>query len=598
MGATVTINITNNCGCCGGGSGSGSGSGSSSSTPGVSVPAVIDPTDENGPPQGYTEATDLSDRQCRAAIWIYRWIYDTANGLANTGSGNVILNLLQSHGVQEAIKSRFVIAFTPVVVLIITAICGALSISVPQVAVMEVITGTLAGFLVYHFLDKYAQAQISVVGAQRAVAKLPEMQDEIICLLSKATDSSVCYEDYQLLLGKSEYGLSDAQQTFLVAVLPPEVLGMLFYSPNWFPSFDEDTLSNITANCCGSFTDGGVITNNSIQECQSAWWLVDKLVAALNGVQDFFSKYRTSGFGILWNPFDDDTDEIYTIFQENAGNYIPSKIILKAADVNQFYRGVAEYVNYQTYGGDNNPLDYNWSNLATYLSDNAATMRQSLREALDVNDAYTAVSNFLFAFIENSAHGVDADLQPMMEKAIDGLIKPLPDSPGVLNLMFYQDGDLAFYKSTECANADPAQNQPSDCGHDVAIGSYDFTGSPYNWELTNYSGSGSAAYVPGVGFKFTPTSGAVQQMVITQQVKHSVRRVRVTFVKGGGDAYLGHIYVNSSDDGVNFGNNSDQLYPTSPYTTNALCINDKYVQVVVNATMSDAFWVSKIEFVE
>jgi len=55
MGATVTINITNNCGCCGG-------SGSGSGIPGVSVPAVIDPTDPNGPPQGYSEAASLSSR--------------------------------------------------------------------------------------------------------------------------------------------------------------------------------------------------------------------------------------------------------------------------------------------------------------------------------------------------------------------------------------------------------------------------------------------------------------------------------------------------------------------------------------------------------
>ena len=226
-----------------------------------------------------------------------------------------------------------------------------------------------------------------------------------------------------------------------------------------------------------------------------------------------------------------------------------------------------------------------------------AALEGLLRDALDINDAYSAVYNLLDTWIEQNV--TDTTLAGYMRGAIDAIIKPAEGgNQGLLNLMFYQDSDLAFYKQTECANADPAQNQPSDCGHDVAIGSYDFTGSPYNWELTDYSGSGSAAYVPGVGFKFTPTSGAVQQMVITQQVKPSVRRVRVTFVKGGGDAYLGHIYVNSTDDGVNFGNNSDQLYPTSPYTTNALCINDKYVQVVVNATMSDAFWVSKIEFVE
>lgn len=587
----VTINIQNNCGCgCGDSSGGGSGGAGIIDVPWEEIPS---PTGPDGPPAGYIEASSLTDRQCRSAVFNYSWAYYLTDNLANTTVGQTFLWFASSEGTPALVKYIVASVLGPLITAVIAALITA-GIEISDTVIGPITYVVSAGIYVYltYLISTFG---LTVASLQDTLTKLPAAKDNLICALAKAPDAAAAKTNLEQVVSTPAYGFTTAQQNWIIGICAT-MAPLLYYTPEWWPSFDTETLASISPNCCGTFVEGSLIGPGSDEGCQTAWYIVDQLVAALNGVQSFYSKYTSLGFGPNWFPFDDDTIEIVEILQANVADYIPAKVLSKAPNPGGFYDGVAGYINVQTFG---KPwlwvADSNWGNLGAYLSSQAATIRTGLRNALDVSDCYDAVSVPLFAWID--ANVSDTDLRGHMKNGIDGLIKPLTGRPGILNLMFYQDADVAFYAVDDCTGAggDPASYQASACGFDVAIANYDFTAAQYNWAL-NFSGNGSAQYVSGTGFKFTPAGWGLQSMELVQQVQHSVRQVRVTFAKAWGDGVIGHIFIYSSDDGQNWTLLSDVLYPYSPYTSGALCIDTKYIKIGANLTGDMPWWISKVEF--
>ncbi len=579
----VTINIQQNCGCCGGSSSGGGSTGSGGGVPGVYLPVILKPTDPNGTPQGYSEITALSDRQCRTAIFLYQWVYSSADGLANTEGGNLLLSLMRSDLVGEALKIGIARAVTPVILVILGLLATALTITIPP-SVAAAIALVVGSVFVAFTVEQFSKDPVSTTGAQATVDKLPVMQDAIICALSKATDGEAAYAAYQSVIADTAYGLESSQQNFLYSLMPPHLLAVLWWQPDWWPSFDDDVLSNITANCCGSFLEGQPLLPSSTEGCQTAWYIVDKLVATFNGVQAFYNQYAGSGWGPNWWPLDDDTTDIVKILQDHAGDYIPAKMLNKATNVNGFYEGVAGYINYQVGWqiGFFSTADLNWQALALYTSGEAATMRTGLRNALDVSDCYDAISVPLFAWIDAN---IDANLQDFMKSAIDGLILPLASNPGLLNLMFVQDADLAFYASTDCAGGgDPAGDyDPVDC---TDTGVYNFASAQYNW-VPGSNGSWAA----NVGFSFDTSS--VKQTEIVQQVKHSPASIKLTWNANESGR---PVYLYTSDNGVDWAEYSHwDFQPTGEITIGG-CIVGKYLKIVVHFWQATWAQISKVEF--
>lgn len=586
MGNVVNIQINNNCGC-GCGDGTTTGAPPTTILPGdyteIPVPGSID-----APPSGYVEAgTSISDRQCKAAIFLYSWIYSLADYLANTSLGNSIIHFFATIN-----APRWLLSVIGGVIVGVAASLATFGLDVTDLATGPV--GTLVGYAVVSFLVRQLKTNpINIPSAKDAVSKLPDVQDKIICALSKASDPSAAYIELEKILDDQALNLTEYQINFIKACAAPELMTMLHYTAEWWPSFDTATLAGITANCCGGTVDGTPILPSGTEGCQTSRWMIDQLIATFNGTEQFYSDYILGKFGTNWNPLDDDTEEIETILQANQ-NYFPAKVLAKATNKLYFFKKLAAYVNLRTgywNGYEWSDSSLTWNELASHLSVIYASLQTGLRAALDEQDVFDALFNPMDAWITTNVTEPSGEY---MRDAIKNLISPTGLDTSFCNLMFYQDADLFNYAAADCADEqDPAEYGDHGCTGQTATAVYDLSAQQYNWVLT-YSGNGSAAYVPGTGFKFTPAGNALQRMQFTQSVKHSVKRVRITF---GGMSVLGHYQLNTSSDGQNFTTVSDILYPAAPSSVTAdLCIDDKYIQVAVNATTATAFWVSKIEF--
>lgn len=575
----VTINIQNNCGCgCGDSSGGGSGGAGIIDVPWEEIPS---PTGPDGPPAGYIEASSLTDRQCRSAVFNYSWAYYLTDNLANTTVGQTFLWFASSEGTPALVKYIVASVLGPLITAVIAALITA-GIEISDTVIGPITYVVSAGIYVYltYLISTFG---LTVASLQDTLTKLPAAKDNLICALAKAPDAAAAKANLEQVVSTPAYGFTTAQQNWIIGICAT-MAPLLYYTPEWWPSFDTETLASISPNCCGTFVEGSLIGPGSDEGCQTAWYIVDQLVAALNGVQSFYAKYTSLGWGPNWMPFNNDTIEIAEILQTNAADYIPAKVLSKAPNPGGFYDGVAGYINVQTFG---KPwlwvADSNWGNLAAYLSSQAATIRTGLRNALDVSDCYDAVSVPLFAWID--ANVADADLQGHMKNGIDGLIKPLTGRPGILNLMFYQDADVAFYAVDDCAaGGDPAGDyDPANC---TDTGIYDFTTAQYNW-----APGANGNWAAGVGFSFDLSS--VKSAEIVQQVKHSPAAIKVTWNANESGR---PIYVYASDDGVNFTEVTHADFQPTGTVTLGGCIVAKYVKVVIFFWLGSWAQISKVEF--
>ena len=488
----------------------------------------------NGPPDGYDYATDLTDRQCKVAVYLYSYINQAADKFANTTTGNMLLTTLQSSIQNQAIVTAFAGEIAGFVASVAAGIAALLSIENPPLAAIAGLGGLTAGVWAERVIGKFTQDPVTIIGAQGAVAKLPAMKEAIICALSKTTDSAAAYDDYNAVLTRAEYGLSGPQQNFLSAVLPREQVAAMWYVPDWWPDFDTKVLSNIATQCCNGVVNGTAQLPSSTGGCRNAYYIVDELITTFNAIQEYYNTYFWPlGDGTVTIDSLDIYDAYHDAVVKQLPPYVDGLVLNQATSTNAFYTGVAQYIYQQLGGLIVNPLsffDYNWSNLATYLSDNSAQVRQNLMESLDVGDAYAVISNLLFNWIEDQEpDNVDDDVQTYMEGVIDALIKPTDTRQGLLDILFHQVADLAYYKSTECANADPyvaGAAGTGECTAGAGTAVYDFTANQYNWEILT-DGSTNASYQAGVGFHCQGSGTADAFLSIQQRVPHDVRAVKI-----------------------------------------------------------------------
>ncbi|MCG3207805.1 MAG: hypothetical protein FOGNACKC_01405 [Anaerolineae bacterium] len=574
----VTINIQNNCGCgCGDSSGGGSGGAGIIDVPWEEIPS---PTGPEGPPAGYLQGSSLSDRQCRSAVFNYSWLYYLTDNLANTTIGRAFLDFATSN-LPGIVKTVVLGLLFPLITAVIEALTTA-GIEISDI-VLPAITFVISSGIYLGLLYLISTYGITENSLQDILTKLPAAKDNLICALAKAPDAAAAKANLEQVVSTPAYGFTSAQQNWIIGICAT-MAPLLYYTPEWWPSFDTETLASISPNCCGTFVEGALIGAGSDEGCQTAWYIVDQLVAALNGVQNFYNWYWNSA-GINWNLLDNDAPEITDILAQNASTYIPAKVLSKAPNRAAFHENVGNYIGlttrgllYPLYYAD----DYNWQNAAAYLTSQAATLRTGLRNALDVSDCYAAVSVPLFAWIDAN---VDADLKQYMKTAIDGLIKPLTGRPGILNLMFYQDADVAFYAVDDCTGGgDPAGDyDPANC---TDTGIYDFTTAQYNW-----TSAANGNWAAGVGFSFN-TSG-IKQAEIVQQVRHSPASIKLTWNANESGR---PIYVYVSDNGTDWTEHTHlDFQPTGTITLGG-CIVGKYIKIVIFFWQASWAQISKVEF--
>lgn len=441
MANSVTINISNNCGCCGSGGSGGSGSGQDIFD-GVMEGGILDPEIE-GPPKGFIDPPiPISDRQCKMATWIYTWVEGIFDTFANSTTGDVLLTIIANIPAGP-LYALILSVVTPVVAAAVTFVLAALG--TPGV-LDEVPLSILAGIVAYALTSVITNQTVVKNFTKPTATKILEQiqlgKDDIICALSKAGDPYEAKAEYEKVL--TTLDLSITQRSIAIVFVPNQFINMLFYTAEWWPSFDENILSNISANCCGSFTDGNAITPGSTQACQAASFIIDKLIATFNTTNTFVENF----FYLNLNPFNDDTAYLRTQVEE--GLQIPSKIEEKAASYTYFVSMVASYMNATTITGGR--VDHwggtHFGDLATELQTNRATIHAALLVAADESAVFNALYDPLDTYITANIETEDPDLADYLRGSITALIAP-PKSQ-IPSMMFTQDGATAFYARDEC----------------------------------------------------------------------------------------------------------------------------------------------------
>lgn len=383
------------------------------------------------------------------AVWTYDWIEQALIFFGTTSTGKYLLT-----GANTVKYSGLLAVFLPIASAAVTFIIGVIAIPEPSDLAIAVLNYAVASAFVTAIAK--IQAELTQPFVADLIPYIQGAKDVIICSLSQAVSANDARQRLSRVL--QTIGISDDQEDFIDALTPTELLTMLFYSAEWWPSFDDDILATISATCCGDYIDGDPVTPGSIQQCQASYYVVDMLAAAFQAVSD-------QAFGLWWgdlNPFND-KQEIRAWLAENLN--IPIKVQERAADYNAFLVNVAEIVYNATWLLDGGiAVDPGFDDLADYITTNRVALVALIQAEADANDAYTALKADLDAWINaNVAARYSAD----MIKALDALIKPV-NPPYLLDLLFTQDSDLLLYAAADCADVGPLVFNQDD-SHDLNV---------------------------------------------------------------------------------------------------------------------------------
>lgn len=425
--ANVTINIKN-CGCCGGTKTTGD-----EDRPPFNEPG--DPNSPGGPPEGFSFPTSgLSDRQCKMAVWLYDWLETMVDTLGNTTIGGHALTLAKlaiSGAILRVIASGLAGVIGFVIGLVITpgldpgdAVIGIVSTAVAW----SILTGLTAASTAYLTQPAYKSA-LPIIQTNKS---------EIICQLAQAESATQAQQRLESVLAEE---FDPAQYVTILSFVPDTLLTMLFFSADWWPSFDDDYLAGITTTCCGGAINDTPITPGSAESCQASYYIVQQLAATMEAVAD------TSGIWYNWNPFDNDRPEIYEWLENNLAT--PRKIRDRAFSYSSFLNSVTE-ITYSKFFLNVHFADLSeFQDFADYINGDVATLTAALQAANDTTEAYTALQPLRDWITTNIAPN-DSVVADYMQDALDALIKVPDGRPGILDLLLLQDADLAFYELAEC----------------------------------------------------------------------------------------------------------------------------------------------------
>lgn len=442
--ANITINIKN-CGC----GGSTSGGTTTPTTPPIDD-GWADPSSTSGPPDGFFEPTSgLDDRQCKMAVWLYDWLEANLTFYGTTTTGAVALGVIRNLTTVGNVLPGLAQALFTVIAVIIGLLNGP---GLTDIAIAFIAWG-VAGALI----ASLAGAQTGLITQpliQDALPKIEAYKSEIICQLSRATDALSAYLTFQTTIE----GISDLtfeQKGLAKGFMFRGFFNMLFYTSDYWPTFDEDYLAGITTTCCGGYVSDDPVEANSMQHCQASWYIVEQLAAAMMAV------YDTAGWWGNANPFDDDRPDIYAWLETNLAT--PPKIKERAYNYQTYLNAITEftYTEFFLWLPSHASDMTEFYDFAQYLYTNADTLTAALLTATDTTEAYNALQPLRDWITTNIT---DSDAQTWMLAALDALIKPRIDGDGLLDLLFRQDPDLAYYATDKCTSG-------SDAGYLTAIDS-------------------------------------------------------------------------------------------------------------------------------
>lgn len=447
--STVTINIkNNNCGCCGD-------SGSPAAYTGLPDynSEGADPNNAT-PPEGYTSAvgSSLLDRQCKMAVFIYAWLISTLDFLATTSQGSILLGIMQQLSrvpgggvLSSVIQSTAGKIAAAVIVFIPTAAVWEATLGAPIPGPVDgVVVGILSGLISTSMLSVAGKIVADIWTQpymQNLISLITPYQDDLICSLASSNNAT----DARARVVDVIDDLPDLQpddEVFILALIPQAFLTILFFKPDWWPSFDDDILSNITTSCCGEFTQDAVIGLGDQARCQASWYILDKLR------QSLLAYYNISNIG--WGTYS--FNDVYSWLSQN---YSPPAKIKNRANSYEFHLyQLTEIIYTDPWILSGNAKNY-FDDLAAYIETNETTLAAALQTAADPAAAYTTLQPLRDWITDpnayaNEGRNISAAQQQYFLGALDGLIAVRDDNNGILDLLFRQDVDLAFFAVDKC----------------------------------------------------------------------------------------------------------------------------------------------------
>lgn len=442
-----TINITiKNCGC-------GCGEGTRSDVPRTGDPPPqfdytnpnlpsVDPTTREEPPEGYTVST-LENRQCRAAVWLYNYLYQTANFLGTTEAGKLLLSTtsaLMLSGVIRTVGGRVLVAIvTPIIEALVTF--GLDPTDVLGMVVTGVVSFLLAEALSRVTITEYLKAP----QFEQLAQALQDNQDKIICQFSQAANSDEVREKFHFILQELYVDL-DTSET-IKAFLLEQLITILWYSPEgWWPGFDDNFLAQITTTCCAEGVDGDPVVAGSPVACSAATFIVDELINLFLATGEA-AHWRAADF----NPFDNLKEDYYEFLTENLTGH---RKLMTLTDWRGYLVQLSEhmYLNrgYFFQMVDSQLLWEYYDPTLFFNTDDVLSVRMQARRAEAIAALFTAADKDeayidLFAIFEEEIDAIDTDTQikTVIKSAIRALINP--QQGRLLNLLFEQDSDLMAY---------------------------------------------------------------------------------------------------------------------------------------------------------
>jgi len=256
--------------------------------------------------------------------------------------------------------------------------------------------------------------------------------------------------------------------------VPNAFFTMLFFTADWWDSFDDDALSSIASTCCGDYVDGDPVVAESVQHCQASYWIINQLVDIFNSAADALNTVYTD-----LNPFYNDKSDIYNTL--HADFEISEKAKERMTSYPAFINALTEIFYSQTVIGTSLIIDPGFAALAAYIESEKATLTAGLRAEDNETDAFTYLYSTLVIWID--ANIPNTQTATWVKQALAATITPqLGDN--FLNVLFSQDADLIGYAGAEC----------------MAIeASWDFDADAEGWVFAQLAGTANGAWSANEG---------------------------------------------------------------------------------------------------
>lgn len=182
--------------------------------------------------------------QCKAAIWLYGWLEEWLRAL--TGATQEQLDIINS-GISSVTAGGIRAVLTEIVVAVLAVLVITPGPTIDDLVIAPFIF-FMAQALAWALYEYGVVPQYTVADIEGALIKVQVVKDDIICQLSQVQISVGLDAAFENAIASA--GLSIEQKILCRAIFNDTVLLSLYYTRWFWPSFNDEQLSQISGDCC------------------------------------------------------------------------------------------------------------------------------------------------------------------------------------------------------------------------------------------------------------------------------------------------------------------------------------------------------------